>query len=187
MQDGLDYEARARYKPRHPSLARTEQTDESAAAPLIPEPPISEEDTRPKISAVPESAPLDEPNFLTDMSRFEPPRESIVSERARDSARHEIETTEETSIPEQSILAEQTDLSLLDTAQISVFDVFGLPKPSETQEMKAISVQETPAAITTQSTSLRAEATTVELPYESAGRVGRRVIARRNLINVRRP
>ncbi len=46
MRDALDYEARAQYTPRHPSRF-VEREVEELAAPHIPEPPVSDDDTRP--------------------------------------------------------------------------------------------------------------------------------------------
>ncbi len=194
MRAAPDYEARSKYQPRHPSTAKAEQGI------VIPEPPIADEDTRPRAPVTEVQAPMIEPDFMADDAKFERPpattetqpalttddfiethsdvEEAPVMEMAPD-------TTMEAVIEQPAISPE--DLSKLDTSQISVFDVFGLPKPSETQEMKAVSVNRSDSAKTTQSALLRDEAATVELPYQSEGRVGRRIIARRNLVKVRRP
>lgn len=63
-------------------------------------------------------------------------------------------------------------LASMDTREISVFDIFGLPKPSETQELSAVVRQPSPVVV---------------IPTVSGGRVGLRVIQRRNLVRLRRP
>jgi hypothetical protein len=190
MRDAPDYEARSKYQPRHPAKGGK----------AIPEPPIADEDTRPRAPIIEPQAPINEPDFLGDDSRFERPPATTETQPALTTddflepdspvevvSAMEVETdvTAEAVIEQRAISPEE--LSKTDTSQISVFDVFGLPKPSETQEMKAISVNRSDSAKTTQSALLKDEAATVELPYQSEGRVGRRIIARRKLVNVRRP
>lgn len=194
MRDAPDYEARTKYQPRHPSAAKKEQGN------AIPEPPMADEDTRPRAPVVEPQTPLVEPDFLTDASVFERPPATTETQPALTTVdfmeRHsqveeapvtemELDATSESVIEQLAVSLE--DLSKTDTSQISVFDVFGLPKPSETQEMKAVSVNRTESAKTTQSALLKDEAATVELPYQSDGRVGRRVSARKKLVKVRRP
>jgi hypothetical protein len=197
MRDAPDYEARSKYQPRHPSAAKMEQGI------TIPEPPITDEDTRPRAPVAPVKTPLGEPDFLADNSAYAPPREPVTTETQpamelieSPDAYWQVEESpvtemalepEAESVVEQPAIASSEDLSKIDTSQISVFDVFGLPKPSETQEMKAITVSRSETAKTTQSALLRDEAATVELPYQSEGRVGRRVSARRRLVNIRHP
>jgi len=190
MRDAPDYEARSHYKPRHPSLIKVEQTGEPASPAAIAEPPISDEDTRPRITAVADAVSAGEPESQVDLSMFKPPREPAASVAEPVEPRvPDIGKAAEIPLPtpESADTAAQIEASLLDTAQISVFDVFGLPKPSETQEMKAITSEAPAEAVTTQSASISAEARTVELPYESRGRVGQRVMSRRRLVKVRRP
>jgi hypothetical protein len=205
MRDAPDYESRAKYQPRHPSAAKVEATTK----PPIPEPPIADEDTRPRApvspAEPPHSAAISE---AEDLSRFEPPRREASTETQP--AAVPVRTTEEETATEQHKLVQvegdreldveavieqpavaepalsPEELALMDTSQISVFDVFGLPKPSDTQEMSTISVSEGEVAKTTQSAILRSEAATVELPFESSERVGRRVLARRRLVKLRR-
>jgi hypothetical protein len=204
MRDGPDYEARTKYQPRHPSMAKVEQNTGVG----IPEPPISDEDTRPRTPVIVDEPPRqDEAEFEGDFSMFEPPRDraSTGTEPSAQAGDEETVTAEESpvaiddsrdeptaeSVIEQRAVASADippeELAKMDTSQISVFDVFGLPKPSETQEMKAVSVSKLAAAKTTQSALLRAEASTVELPYESVGRVGRRILGRRRMVKLRRP
>jgi hypothetical protein len=88
---------------------------------------------------------------------------------------------------------------LTDTAKISVFDVFGLPKPSETQEIKPlaldangdplpISAAVAPEAV--EATSTLAAPITEVKPVKAvseARRFGRRAIMRRKFVKVRLP
>jgi hypothetical protein len=207
MRDAPDYEARTKYQPRHPSVVRSEQNSGIA----VPEPPLSDEDTRPRAPVVmDEPARMEEPEFLGDISMFEPPRElartdvqpatisgEVFEDETATAEEAPVATSDEEDEPIAESVVEQPavespgispeELGKMDTSQISVFDVFGLPKPSDTQEMKAVSVSNREAVKTTQSALLRAEAATVELPYESGVRVGRRILARRMLVKLRRP
>lgn len=77
-----------------------------------------------------------------------------------------------------------------DTSRISVFDIFGLQKPSETQEMRAVKVDnESPGA--TQTTEI--EVTAAASPAENApaggvpSRTGLRITLRRKSVRLRRP
>lgn len=90
---------------------------------------------------------------------------------------------------------------LTDTAKISVFDVFGLPKPSETQEIKplALDANGDPLPITTAgpSDTLKSPASALATPPDvevkgkqgvsEARRYGRRAIMRRKFAKVRLP
>lgn len=91
---------------------------------------------------------------------------------------------------------------LTDTAKISVFDVFGLPKPSETQEIKPLTLDANgdplPVAAATSaieaSDITEATASAVVLPaanpkraVSDARRFGRRAIMRRKFVKLRLP
>jgi hypothetical protein len=88
-----------------------------------------------------------------------------------------------------------------DTASISVFDLFGIPKPSETQEARQITV-ETPPAPAAEPVAVPAPAVTpdtgrqpavvqtvrrVDQPAAPFGRTGMRLRIRHRRIHVRRP
>jgi alkylated DNA nucleotide flippase Atl1 len=185
MRDALDYEARANYKPRHPSALANQMG--------IVEPPIAEDDTRPRPAVTsPES------DFLGDVPaddrQFMPPHAAIdLAGKTEEEIRvdldriHEIETQTDLTL---EALAPEVNPSepLMDTSEISVFEVFGLPKPSETQEMRAISL-ESAATATAQSAAIEHDAETLELPIRQTSfrRVGQRILARRKLISIRRP
>ena len=93
----------------------------------------------------------------------------------------------------------RVDASNLDTSQISVFDLFGLPKPSETQELEAVSGKpvETEILPTTSTRSPRKEAKTTDTTltdtqqiirsFVQSQRIGLRVVLRHNLTRLRHP
>jgi hypothetical protein len=132
----------------------------------IPEPPVADDDTKPnpvvqgteEISVPPE---ISEPSFLQQIP--EPPvadddtkpnapitadeieSHSTTIEATDPIVEHiESSTPPNESIPEKAT-SSQSDISpvpspdIRDTASLSVFDVFGLAKPSQTQEMRALS------------------------------------------------
>ncbi len=66
----------------------------------------------------------------------------------------------------------------LDTAEVSVFDLFGLPKPSETQEIARVVQSDMPTVPLNR---------VVEIKVEPERRVGYRVILRRKSVKLRRP
>lgn len=90
MRDALDYEARSRYKSRHTSAAPESQDDTherfrpdaarsespaQPAQPVIPEPPVAEDDTRPSPSvtpAEPEQTVSPPPQPITEPPMAEP-------------------------------------------------------------------------------------------------------------------
>lgn len=92
MRDAPDAEARQQYKPRHPAVVDI-RAEGSEAPPRpqapIPEPPIAEDDTRPRPSVAHSSfAPprktidqlvedTEEPEFLADLTRFAPPPQDV--------------------------------------------------------------------------------------------------------------
>jgi hypothetical protein len=86
--------------------------------------------------------------------------------------------------------AEVPALRADETEEKSIWEIFGLPRPSETGEMQAAA----PADPTTPEAPIpypRVEIAPPPRPYigelPSAGRVGLRIRARRKLVRVRRP
>lgn len=99
------------------------------------------------------------------------------------------------TLPESQRLSLDPDV---DTSQISVFDLFGLPKPSETQEMHAVRAEASlpeHALVPDPTSPLRAQTATLPqviagMPGSAstaAGRVGLRTRQRRSAVPVRRP
>lgn len=164
MRDQLDYEQRAQYKPRHKLVGSTEPPQapkrEIAPNPIIDEPPISDEDTKPRQPvALPIAEPVevppiaDDPDFLfrpATLQPADPPMEPVLNlppvnfepipepvvkqtpEPPKFAAPEKMETTEIRAI---------LDTSEMDTAKVSIWDVFGVPRPSETQQMRAIQLE----------------------------------------------
>lgn len=144
MRDAPDVEARSQYTPRHPSMMQ----QDSAAQVHFDEPPVDEEDTQPGPPAVTESpapkvapisgqdrSPLQEPDFLADYReepRLEPsgfnlpqlPREQVSTQPPQ---QDRFEHSEQ-----------EADSAEKETTEVSVFDLFGVPKPSETQQIAAV-------------------------------------------------
>jgi uncharacterized membrane protein len=192
MREAPDVEARAHYKPRHP-LA-----EEKLYAPLT-QPVIMEDDTRPN----PVVAEVREPDFLTALpitdtkvtsvtvadteERFKPP---ATQPHRVDEVPLAVEPspTAETERPFELPRIKET--SEIDTSKISVFEIFGLPKPSETQEMKAVTaLPDRETLITPQviQPPTSTQSTTVVQIVSSEKRVGLRRVLRRNVVHLRRP
>lgn len=252
MQDAPDVEARAQYKPRHPSVLMQQEDSDSREvftstqqpapqdfeAALVPEtlqeltleptpeeyaavyqttpaqePPVADDDTRPRVAVQPEAAPLYEPDFLTgvkdDMIPNAPVQTPVI-DHVPQPIEQNVETPQPVTdadpiyaatAPVEDLIDDDKDVPFpsvplaqpptapapqiasapqepqrydtykQDTAKISVFELFGLPKPSETQEVLAI----------------------IEGASSGTGgsftgkRTGRRYILRARLINLRRP
>lgn len=233
MRDAPGYEERVRYKPRYPSarLENAEAAEESVpAVPVIDEPPIADDDTRPSRAAEP--ARETEPDFLQKFTEPEIVEDSVPPVQITGAA-SEPETRKPVAVPDEtpaekpanevtppvtigtwSVESEpvlpadvpeapesapeetfrpapppeaaapttQTrreplspeELAKMDTREISVFEIFGLPKPSETQELRA--------ALTEDATPPQAA-----LPTITGGRIGLRLAQRRSRLKLRRP
>lgn len=167
MRDAPNYEERASYKSRYGDTATPAKPtppitpDPSAiyARPPIVEPPPAEDDTKPNPAtgavttathdAPPSATVADEPYFLKQIS--EVPRVSVPSTPTPEpSVTAPAPTPNVPPAPTPAPSAPPTPepirtlLDKRDTANISVFELFGLPKPSETQAMRAVTVESTP-------------------------------------------
>ncbi len=226
MQDGeQDPEKRSQYTPRHERAEKPEpkQTAEVAAAPSIEEPPVSEDDTRPRPSVDPsvhlpeEPEPEQEAMMTTDdapitdddYARFAPPVTNTPSEPTESDLTADETITDEdatlptaeqpapgldapsTDTPEQPAASTVTDTSQdqpqtpgvqetdepafvsepdeppapteapaapsapeeepseteplepkvppgTDTSDLSIWEIFGIPSPTDTQKMRAV-------------------------------------------------
>ncbi len=191
MRDAPDYEARMQYKSRHPSGKGEASAPQPAAenpsalpvpepmiAPIIEEPPIVEEDTRPRVPVVtaesgvavelptetipvPEDAavrvympPLAEvvaePSFLLPIEPTPAPLEKVLEpEKPIEVPSVPPVTEPKRDVAEMPVapLMSKEDLSRLDTREISVFDLFGVPKPSVTQTSAKVVVPPEPAVL----------------------------------------
>ncbi|MEZ4667000.1 MAG: SRPBCC family protein [Anaerolineae bacterium] len=173
MRDAPDYEARTQYKSRQSSLQESEgfvENEVHVRQILAQEPPVTEEDTRPRIpiSLRYENEPHDvaieigKQSQLNDGDDLEvyPNKEAVLGNvKPSDLPINELEeliSVEEKFVSERvthiendsalpghnpSIVVAE-DESKLDTAEISVFDVFGLPRPSQTQQIQPITIPE---------------------------------------------
>lgn len=171
MRDALDYEQRVQYRPRHRMIgsereARPEQPAPSLrpAEPIIPEPPISEEDTRPRpavaVAKTESAEPLPgDPDFLFRPAALQPPEEEPAEPLPSTMSNApepvtalppaaEVEPTPEPSRPKVEPKLETVklrpiqDTSQMDTSKLSIWEVFGLPRPSETQEMRTVQIEQ---------------------------------------------
>lgn len=215
----------------------------SASPVLIKEPPLSDDDTKPNKAVQEQFAPatdrdrvpdtLDEPAFLRDIPDYKPtdavalpeaqptpPDESpakiddeIVTSQT-ESLSQETDPAPESRPVAQPLAYDEGEVGKLDTARISVFEVFGLQKPSESELVRALTDEDiarmtapklaeevtssppppTPAAaipsVTTTATIETRSIAPDVLPDDSAirrQRIGLRVRLRNHRINVRRP
>jgi hypothetical protein len=225
MQDAPDAEARAQYKPRHPSLFADKPADESsiADADLLAEPPISEEDTKQRPAVTPNEVQMDvafnnatearatlfekpkDPDFLAGIdadtamnvpkpiaTQSTPTLEKPtveVSSLFTTTEKPTVEVPISTPLPENNPyeLPKLNEPSALDTSQLSIFDIFGMQKPSETQQMKAVEQSAVEAFIPTSPPRIDTPPKPTAIVEMSYGRVGRRILLRRNMVKLRKP
>ncbi len=241
MREAPDYEARARYKSRHPTVkeadessdASTKAVEVSPARAVIVEPPLADEDTRPStpVSAMSEVRTQPAPALanppsssataeVVEAGQFDSPSEletavnipsaSVTPATAQSNSEVEVPATAakasdevssavvSSAAPEpmpavvQPAAAESTpssavtspERSNVDTREISVFELFGIPRPSQTQQMAAVTLPEAafpPAATPVETPST----TTAASPVPK--RVGLRLMQRHRAASVRRP
>ncbi|RMG85711.1 MAG: SRPBCC family protein [Chloroflexi bacterium] len=127
MRDAPDVERRARW--RHL---------EEGESLVIEEPAITEDDTRPRMPAIQDEAAEQspsEPDFLEQV----PEAINTASEKPVTASLREEKAVH---TPKMSQSSAQAPDSGEDSGWKSVFEVFGLPKPSETAEMRAVSFEE---------------------------------------------
>lgn len=238
MRDAPDVEARARYEPRHPTITKADHLPINNS-PIINEPPIDQDDTRPRpavsppVDPEPAPAPMAsneenyaEPDFLSGMSTAEmeqtimPDDPFSVPDSSDDSifAPPPTPTSPEpkpvvidSQPPQESQPIEQTPEStptpiiepkfdVEDTSQISVFDLFGVTKPSETQEIQPVkipdSVESTETDTSDKAKPVAQQETHIPSPTQpipkrvivtSGKRTGKRYLLRQATIKVRRP
>jgi uncharacterized membrane protein len=211
MQEAPDAEARAHYKPRHPSTfaENSQKVDEH----LMVEPPISEEDTKQRPAIKPEGDEIQtnialsvqeiQATVFADDSRlnFSSGDTTMNVEQAPTDVPSFLDPPEKPTVEVPALTSQPTENpfelprlnepSVTDTSQLNIFELFGLPKPSETQQMQAIQAQSTtPASVIPPSqpfvsSSVSSKSGTVmSLTPE---RRGKRVLLRQNMIKVRKP
>lgn len=229
MRDAPGIEERSQYRSRHSSKDDQPAQVAPRSAPLpVGEPPVSEEDTRPRVPAAaqvssplnddilisPDAAPASAELTGTQAQMSDPSKASVsavdplrlavtvteskapVNEPVSSLAEVVARPVSELPEPIQSKLVEHTPASepvrieesppsTVDTSKVSVFDLFGLPKPSESQQISAVSI-ESPRLQTGDYPLVVSEAD----PVPSSGvpvRFGLRLKLRRRLVTVRRP
>jgi uncharacterized membrane protein len=191
MREAPDVESRARYKPRHPSILEEKQvTPPTQPSPAV-EPIMVEEDTRPNPAIT--VTGIKEPDFLSDLPVS--PSTADTEERFKPPATEPIKTPPPFNVEKPALEAAPTfelpqikDTSEVDTSKISVFEIFGLPKPSETQEIKAISPGLLEESV---ETSVNTSPLVLNVSPAPAAiyrqRMGRRILMRHTSIRLRRP
>lgn len=170
LKEAPDVEQRSNYQPRHPSnfaednitgdtYPESEYPSEHAIqysmTDGIPEPPVTDDDTKPNplVQSTSEMEKLtlqsnspeqiNEPQIADDDTK---PNAPIV-ESEISTGISESKDGPDTSISEiEQDISETTTPDIRDTSRISVFDVFGLQKPSETQNIKVITPDDLEAA-----------------------------------------
>ena len=182
MRDGeQDPERRSQYRPRHQTPSTTD------AVPSIPieEPPVSDEDTRPRPAVdpsvhVPDEAPASEgdarfaPPAASKADTSAPPDTTLAPVEPASPAEDEpetppapepaaaevtepdaeiteeatvvqdlpgLETSEAPSTPAQADLQPTTPPNA-DTSDLSIWEIFGIPSPTDTQKMRAVQAAE---------------------------------------------
>lgn len=156
MRDAPEYEARIQYRSRFDS-PKSGSVD---GLEKLPEPPVADEDTRPHIVV----SPADEPLLPTlteeggDSSGKQPADVASVSMSQTDETEHSEDfplaqlnlagegkteqpistVTFEVMLPTTAGPILERDTSKLDTAEISVFDLFGVPRPGQPLQLETI-------------------------------------------------
>jgi len=165
-------------------------------------PPITPVET-PVVQPINEPSPviLEPPAAVTDTRQHvvtpEPLSDTAAKDR-QDTAPIAVSYPTPAEVPAVKPAPAPRHDKLTDTAKISVFDLFGLPKPSETQEIKPLVLDANGDPLpATASASVTVEASTpiVQAASEAkpaktvsdARRFGRRAIMRRKFVKVRLP
>jgi hypothetical protein len=204
IRDALDYEARANYKPRHPSAVEEHTSEPAKPALVIPEPPIADDDTRPRPAVQPDTAaapgtqdaeavetaateappPADialeqalaarfaepkppEPAPAPEIEAVEAPADTAPPPRVEAEAEVEIEVEQPDAAAETETAAEiETEAAPVppveaaapapaapplpappaDTTHVSIWEIFGVPPPSETSPTAPPEAAPLPAA-----------------------------------------
>lgn len=209
-----DVSARSQYQPRYPSVldsnipkaapisqAPTLKAQEMASLPSIGKPPIADDDTHPNRVIEPAAKifapkPVQSDSFVPKTIQAEPlpsfdepiEEETVTSPKPAltDTAPQvSISSVEEASSPAVESLTLGRDVDKMDTAKISVFELFGLDKPSETE--KVVTISEKPADPAPSVAFSDPTPIKPDIEPEAPRRRGLRAALRRKLTNVRRP
>jgi hypothetical protein len=198
MRDAPDVEARALYQPKYPT--RVEPPGARPQGPVIVEPPISEDDTRPRrVAPVAEPASLESSaERITDTSGASSPPEAVETKvtpitgvtepgpTTRDTQEHPAATPEPSLTPSSAPLLPPDE----DTSEISVFELFGVKKPSDTERMRALAESEREEIDSQEEPRQQLVAPAVaptRTPLILGERIGLRLALRRTRVKIRRP
>lgn len=156
---------------------------------------------------------IDEPEKTQDDTAPRPVIEEKTEPTAVEETLQSTKADESTEVLPTSTPIMPKTYDVEDTSKISVFDLFGIPKPSETQQMEAVTIAQEPPAETIAETVTPEEVMPAKIPAEveapppvevivptevrsttpttttvvvRSGRTGRRYILRQQLVNLRR-
>ncbi len=172
----------AEKQPEQPVSPQDQQEVEAVIAPPVTElaelleaPTVSSKPEISDIVPLPPSVPPDAPT--AEVSEAAPRLTSITDT---------LPGTNASAVPTQSLGDRTTeqDIPRIDTREISVFELFGLPKPSETQEMQPVRLETQTADISALPSLIDPHAPTV---VDHPLRLGLRLLLRRRHAKVRHP
>lgn len=166
----------AEKQPEQPASPQDQQEIEAAITPPVTE--SAEPLEAPTVSSEPEISDAVPPAAPTPEVLEAAPRLTSITDT--------LPGTNASAVPTQS-LGERTteqDIPRIDTREISVFELFGLPKPSETQEMQPVRLEAQTADISALPALIDPHAPTV---VDHPLRLGLRLLLRRRHAKVRRP
>lgn len=188
VREAPDVNQRAKYK----ATSKLE-TDEHKAVDNV------EDDTRPRGVEIEQTVTASyEANELPSDSMFAPPPdytpeisadkpETEVTESVSENLQASIESE---PVPPPDIFSDEpvssSEGNIRDTSQLSVFELFGLPKPSDTREVKRVTVDQVVAEHEATPPELQPTEPIKITPDEFAIRIGLRGQLRRKQVNTRR-
>lgn len=159
MRDGPDVEARSTYKPRHPS-ALTDDAAVSATVksnPVIVEPPLAEDDTRPRPAVeVPAASNEQEPAFLAN----------VPNKLNTEEVRQYMRPASETQVLKDTPAVETTPVSRLHDTTTEIMPA--VTDTPETVETSKVALEPAQSTINTKETvSVSVENTETKPPTEN--------------------
>jgi uncharacterized membrane protein len=156
----------------------------------IPSPrPTWIEDSAPPVAEPEAAAPPAKPVMSSDPAKTPvKPMPPVIIRPPEPAAEVELKEVEKPELPapEAPPAKIETAPSVSNTSAVSIWEIFGVPRPSESQEMKAVQVEPTEPAVETQTTIEVASPEKVKFPRASS-HIGLRIALRRKLVHLRRP
>ncbi len=157
------------------SAPKSEPTAETVSEIQIPE-PIPEQVTTPTILDEETVAENNSPVIPTSVRTVTQETSAVATETAFPASSAVDNTEDAPDVSSDATVPYPPDTVKMATGEMSVFDLFGLPRPSQTQEMNRVVIPE-PTIETAESSVVSIEPT----------RMGLRFILRRKRITIRRP